>query len=311
MAVSRDSQLLAFAQLMRLPNVFTSFADICMAGAATGAILGSPGTFLLALMASGCLYLAGMVFNDVFDRAEDAKARPFRPIPSGRVSVRTAWLLGAILILGGVLFAWVASQESVNPKLDWIHRHESLSVALLLILAILGYDAILKRTPAGPLGMGFCRFLNVLLGCSIAPTALPPLLVYHLAGTVGLYIVGVTWFARTEESTSQRTHLLAACGVMLAAAGLALAVPTHLPAGSSPWYFPFLLVIAGFWVGTPVARAVRRPEPKLVQAAVKRCIFGLVALDAVLAVAFVGWPGLAILLLLLPAGWLGKWVYST
>ena len=62
-------------------------------------------------------------------------------------------------------------------------------------------------------------------------------------------------------------------------------------------------------------RAIRWPErsvePKLVQAAVKRCIFGLVALDAVLSVAFVGWPGLAILLLLFPAGWLGKWVYST
>ena len=46
-------------------------------------------------------------------------------------------------------------------------------------------------------------------------------------------------------------------------------------------------------------------------AAVKRAILGLVVLDAVLATAFVGLPGLAILLLLPPAMLLGKWVYST
>jgi 4-hydroxybenzoate polyprenyltransferase len=34
-------------------------------------------------------------------------------------------------------------------------------------------------------------------------------------------------------------------------------------------------------------------------------------LDALLAVAFVGIPGLILLFLLLPAVWLGKWVYAT
>jgi 4-hydroxybenzoate polyprenyltransferase len=48
-----------------------------------------------------------------------------------------------------------------------------------------------------------------------------------------------------------------------------------------------------------------------VQTAVKRCVLGLAALDAVLATAFVGVPGLLLLLLLPPALALGKWVYST
>jgi 4-hydroxybenzoate polyprenyltransferase len=137
----------------------------------------------------------------------------------------------------------------------------------------------------------------------------------HVAGVVGVYIVGVTWFARTEEGTSSRRHLILAAGVTLAAAAGALAVPAHAhprdPQWVAPVYFPYLVAGLLFYVGIPVARAVRRPEPKLVQAAVKRSIFGLVALDATLAVAFVGWPGLLILLLLLPATWLGKWVYST
>jgi hypothetical protein len=44
---------------------------------------------------------------------------------------------------------------------------------------------------------------------------------------------------------------------------------------------------------------------------VKRCVLGLVALDAVLAASFAGLPALLILLLLPPAFVLGKWVYST
>ena len=34
----RHPKFLAFAQLLRLPNVFTAFADIAMAGAATGLV---------------------------------------------------------------------------------------------------------------------------------------------------------------------------------------------------------------------------------------------------------------------------------
>ena len=133
----------------------------------------------------------------------------------------------------------------------------------------------------------------------------------HLAGVVGVYIVGVTWFARTEEGESNRRQLVYASLVMLAALGLAVTVPAHLPAGTAPVYFPYLVVVFGFYVGFAVVAAIHRPGPKEVQAAVKRCILGLVAPDAVLATAFVGAWGLLILLLLLPARLLGKWVYST
>jgi 4-hydroxybenzoate polyprenyltransferase len=311
--MTKYPRLLAYAQLLRLPNVFTAFADICLGACAAGYITDRPAVFALLLLTSGCLYLGGMVWNDYFDRHEDAKTQPFRPIPSGRVSAWRAAELGLMLIGWGLVAAVGADILTRNAGVNSLSAfgNISVSIAITIAAAVLLYDGYLKQTALGPLGMGACRFLNVLLGLSVGGGALWAPVNVHLAGVIGVYIVGVTWFARTEETDSNRRQLALAAVVMLLAAVGGLLVPVHRPEGATPVYFPYLLVAAGFWVGTPVVRAISRPEPKLVQAAVKRCIFGLVALDAVLATAFVGWPGLLILLLLLPAVYLGRWVYST
>ena len=308
------SQFRTYAQLVRLPNVFTALADICLGALATGAQTGpslSPAWWLSfggLLAASACLYSAGMVWNDFFDLDQDRRERPFRPIPSGRVSRRAAALLGAALLAAGVGFALLAGWRGDG----W--EETPAVLAVLLSAAILLYDGWLKRTWAGPLGMGACRFLNVLLGLC---AALPATGTYpwdwglHLAGVVGAYIIGVTWFARTEARVSQRRALAAAAGAMLAALVLALPLPVWFPSGTSSPFFPYLLVGLGFWVGLPVCEAIERPAPGQVQTAVKRAIFGLVVLDATLATALAGAVGLVILLLLLPAHVLGRWIYST
>ncbi len=298
-------RLLAFAQLLRLPNVFTAFADIALAACVgVGVIPGGPGmdfwgTVALLAAASGCLYLAGMVWNDLFDLAEDRRDRPFRPLPSGRVTIRTAAVLGVGLTATGIGLAVIAGAAGVGVGLAF---------------AVLLYDAWLKRTPLGPVAMATCRFLNVLLGLTAIPgDTLTDGMRAHIAGVVGVYIVGVTWFARTEATLSQRRHLLGAAVILGVALALALIVRVRSPASPGPaaFVFPYLLVLFGFLVGIPVVRAIRKPGPREVQIAVKRCVLGLVGLDAVLATAFVGAPGLLVLLLLPPALAIGKWVYST
>jgi 4-hydroxybenzoate polyprenyltransferase len=306
------ASFIAYAQLLRLPNVFTAFADIALTAAVGVAVLpATPGYFwssvTLLVVASGCLYLAGMVTNDLFDRAEDARTRPFRPIPSGRVRVRSAMILSGVLVLFGLALAWLAGRlhaESGNL--------EPLSFALAIVVVVFLYNGGLKRTPVGPVAMAACRFLNVLMGLSLIPSsALESGLRLHLAGIVGVYIIGVTWFARTEEEVSNRRHLIAAAAVMVVSLVMALVLRAKLPAESGTIGFPYLLVLFGFIIGRPVVRAIQEPSSRLVQAAVKQCVLGLIFLDAVLATAFIGLLGLLLLFLLLPAVYLGKWLYST
>jgi 4-hydroxybenzoate polyprenyltransferase len=197
--------MLAYLQLLRLPTVFTAMADIVLGRLLVNNRELEPYSQFLTLLAASCgLYLSGMVFNDVFDRKQDAVERPQRPIPSGRVPLRNAILLGGALMLAGIV---AASQVTVP----------ALGIAGLLAVAVLAYDAVLKRTPLGPLGMGLCRFLNVMLGAAgsydrwFQLWARPQLV---CAIGLGIYIVGVTWFARTEAKQSARGQLAAALATL-------------------------------------------------------------------------------------------------
>lgn len=298
-----------YAELVRLPNVFTALADICLgwlAALATGTPPARWPAFVLLLAASACLYAAGMVWNDFFDVEQDRRERPHRPLPSGRISRRTAAAIGTFLLLAGLLLAAGAGGHAGA----WTQG--PLVIAGCLAAAILLYDGVLKPTWAGPLAMGSCRALNVLLGLTLVePGTWGWPVRLHLALAVGIYIVGVTWFARREAATSTPAALAGAAGVMLAGLLLALALPVWFPPGTSSWLFPYLLVALGLLVGIPALRAITRPSPVHVQRAVKRAILGLVVLDAVLATGLAGVAGLLILLLLLPALYLGRWIYST
>src|SRR5438067_1808835 len=94
--------ILPWLRLMRLPNVFTAIADVAMGylfvqrEVTDGLVLGC------LIAASAALYTAGIAFNDVFDREIDAKERPFRPIPSGQISLTSACLLATTLLIAGI-----------------------------------------------------------------------------------------------------------------------------------------------------------------------------------------------------------------
>jgi 4-hydroxybenzoate polyprenyltransferase len=309
-------QLIAYAQLVRLPNTFTAMADIFLGALAGGCLLRCWKAFLCLLVSSTFLYWSGMVWNDYFDLDQDRKERPGRPLASGRVSLRAAWVLGCGLMAGGLLLAFLAGLRFEENA--WVIGWRPLVIASLLVVSIFLYDGVFKLTWAGPILMGLCRFLNILLGLSILGSW-PPFWGWLLALVIGSYIAGVTWFARTEARQSNQSMLIAAAFLMLASLVLALAVPavaressgvlTYLPEPSL--LFPYLLALFGAFVGVAVLRAIQRPDPARVQPAVRRAILGLVLLDALLASAFVGSFGLLLAILLIPGMILGRWLYST
>jgi len=259
-----NRRLVAYAQLVRLPNLFTALADIGLGWFVTRA----PWPAALAAAAiSACCYCAGMVWNDVFDVGQDERERPFRPLPSGRVSTAAARRLGGGLFAAALAVAGLADFAAESLRF--------LPLTVLLAGAVLLYDRVLKRTRFGPLGMGACRFLNVLLGLAAADSAAVPWpLRLHLAAVVGLYIVGVTWFARTEARASDPKQLRLATGTMAAALALALALPLHLAEGAGSPLFVYALVGFALTLAGPVSAALAKPGPGTVQPAVKRPCWG-------------------------------------
>lgn len=306
------STLRAYLQLVRAPNLFTAMADVVMGFLFTHAAIGrgDAGVFALLMAASTLVYAAGVVLNDVFDFAVDFRERPERPLPSGRISLSLArWLGGELLVLG-VALAWLAAllAGDVRPGL----------VGTGLAGCVVLYDAALKRTPLGPVAMGACRMLNVLLGMSAAAG---PWRDEHwlVAGAMGTYIAGVTWFARTEAGQSKRRHLVPATSVILAGIGLLWVVPGRCDPAQlvsllqeEPGRWTLLMAVLGAMIGFRCLRAVVEPVPYRVQMAVKQCILTLVILDAAACFVVRGIPGaVMVLVLLIPTVALGWWIEST
>lgn len=192
----------AYFELLRFPAVFTAVADVMMGYLVTRGNLHPLAGFAVLAVISACLYLAGMILNDVYDVEMDAGERPERPIPSGRVRRRSAAVLGWCLIAFAVVVAVHFSQHS--------DQWRTAIVSLALAGCVAAYDLGAKRTLVGPLVMGGCRALNVLLGMSLATSDSSPAIrawqprEWAIALGVGLYVAGVTWFARHEGKSSRR-----------------------------------------------------------------------------------------------------------
>ncbi len=273
----------------------------------------------LLIAASAALYLAGMVLNDVFDIELDRDEQPYRPLPSGRISLRAARRLGWNLLSIGVMLAAAATVllervPSAHADSLFIAWRPALVAAGLAVLIVL-YNAGMKRTVLGPLAMGGCRTLNVLLGMSVLRENWR---IEHwiVAAGVGVYIAGVTWFARDDARRSDRRQLTAAALVMLAGVALVGLLPwlsdeimRKMP--TELWRWAVLIVVLAGFVIARVVPAILEPSPGPVRAAVGRSITALIFLDAAACFAGAGATyAILIAVLVLPSIVVSRWVQS-
>jgi 4-hydroxybenzoate polyprenyltransferase len=319
----RSSPLRDFFELVRLPNLFTAMADVTMGflfvqtpeafDDAWHLDAAHAGTLLLLVAASTLLYAGGVVLNDVCDVDLDRNERPDRPIPSGRILLRTATGLAGLLLGLGVLLTWLVPLCGGSAHGGVLEQCRPGLIGTLLAGCIVLYDTYLKRTWLGPVGMGACRSLNVLLGMSVL---VGPFHAEHwlVAGAIGTYIMGLTWLARNEAEESDRRQLLAAALVMLAGIGLLAGLPqmSSRLLENKPEHWYLLMTLLGAMIGWRCVWAVIEPTPVRVQIAVANGIMSLVILDAAacLAARDIHWA-VVILAFLLPAMFLGRFLKST
>ena len=262
---------------MRPANIVTAVADILAGASLASLFMQQPisdwrGLGLLIVSTIG-LYGGGVVMNDVFDAELDAVERPERAIPSGRVSKKNATLLGIGLLVVGIVAAAV-------------FRDLSGVLALATALCALIYDKFGKHhSIAGPLNMGLCRGLNLLLGLSLIDGG------YSAGKWLGIvpviYIAAITMISRDEVHGGKRKTLYWAGLLYIIVSSVQLVVA--FLAGKLVYTLPFVGLHL-FLVFRPLLTAIQQPIGPNIGKAVKAGVLSLIVMDAAWVSVSGNWP---------------------
>lgn len=282
--------LLPWLRLLRIGTLFSPAADVVAGLAITG--LPWSDAALRAVLASVCLYAAGMVWNDFADRHQDAIHRPERPLPRGQIRPAAAAALATALLAAAML---------LSPIPGW---HGAMA------LLVLAYDFLLKHAAwAGALTMGTLRGMNLaaagVLGGVVAEERVQDLLA--AAAAYGVYIVAVTVLGILEDAPSVRPRAVRSL----------LAIP---PLAALAALFA---VQDGFWPAPAVAllpillfaarnRRVATWDQPAIRGAMTWLLLGTMVYTALLCLAAARWweaAGLAAVIL--PARWIARRIALT
>lgn len=269
-----NKKFIGFLQLMRPANIVTSVADVLAGVAIAGFFTGwgfdnmnFPPVLMLCLSTAG-LYGGGVVFNDVFDAGLDKTERPERPIPSGLIPIKQASILGFTLLVIGILSAFFVNNTS-----------GSLAAAIAFFALV--YDKWGKhQLILGPLNMGFCRGLNLLLGISVSAFMLPE--TWYTAFIPVIYIASITMISRGEVHGGNRITLYSAAtlyGIVL----LSILIFSYVK--GNMMYALFFLIILGYTIYKPLLKAIKEPIGSNIGKAVKSGVIMLIVMNAAWAAA--------------------------
>lgn len=354
-------KILAWLQLFRAPNIFTLFADGFMAFYITHPdVMLAPcgdeitsqelGILTVVLIGSALLYFSGMVMNDVHDYAEDRIFRPLRPLPSGRISQEKAAVVGWCLLISGLMLETLACGLCQITGISCSAPVVIVS-AFMLAGCILAYNSRLKDSVMGPVLMGLCRALNLLMIMGFSTLGFMQLMpgtgrtYYLVLLSYGLYIAGITLYARAEtqgemeelrgeekslemgkaQESSRETVSLGVFGALTSFVLIFLGIymltgflrgvrsdNLVLILNDEPHRWTVLLLLLALLVTYRCFSSLISGRVFRIRYAVKQALFTLFILDASLVYATHGlMPALWVLSLALPAVILGRKVYST
>ena len=300
-------RLLTLLQFTRIALVFTAVGDgwaaMLLHRRAEGGEI-SIAYAAAVTIASIALYSFGMALNDLIDRRRDSQLAPGRPLPSGRISVRTA----RIVCFGLALIALLAGTAIVV-----IHPDQWLSLPILVVTLelIVFYDFAGKYLVApGLITLGLVRGVHAMIASpELAVPWHPLVLMVHVTA-----LSTVCYHLEGKRPRLTLRHWLAVSGGLAICIAAALAVPLSRRGGSTMslltllWVRPGLLYVAAAavtFVAFAIAIRIRHRDPR--QAGRQIMLYGLLWLivyDASFVAGYVGRGPALIILALLPLAWL-------
>lgn len=272
---------------MRPANVVTAITDVLAGIAISGYLLvmgwEMPLPIILLCLSTIGLYSGGIIFNDVFDAKLDSVERPERPIPSGLISLSAATVFGSACFLIGIISAYFVGSLS-------------FILSICITLACLVYNKWAKHNSLfGPLCMGLCRGLNLLLGISIMSHAIGKW--WFLAYVPIVYIASITMISRGEVHGGSKRMLY--FGALLYA--IVISSVLYFATIMSDIGVSLLFVIPFAWmIFLPLFRAIRSPNGPTIGKAVKAGVLALILMNAAWISVFADWKTALAVVFLLP-----------
>jgi hypothetical protein len=292
-----------YLALVRLPNLFTLPSNILVGMATVSSLaftLTSFSQFLLLVTISVLLYCVGIVLNDLYDFDIDKKERPNRPLPSGKISRRSAIVLVAIL---STLALILSLQVSFS----------TLVISSILFSVIFGYDKYLKNTHAGPFTIASARVMNILLGTSVSLTSVDSYsqivtLTFVLIITF-VYVSLIGFISRYEvHGFSDNTKLLLPPAIV---ATVISSIILFTLMGFFKLESLIILSLFSFIMIISFSRIYRRDSGRT-QQIVRNMILSIIVLDSTFLTGIIGIElGLAVLTLMAPLLVLANKMYMT
>ena len=174
----------AYFELGRASNLPTCVSNIAVGFLIAGGNQFSTPLFAV-LIAAICFYEAGMICNDLFDYEIDIKQNRGRPLASGVIERKHAFIMMVLLFAIGYLYILLFAPQA-------------LITLILLFFCILIYNFWHKKFIGSPIFMGACRSCLYILGAQAAGWNWNFDLVAAFALILWAYIALVTLIARDE-----------------------------------------------------------------------------------------------------------------
>ena len=193
--------LRGLAESARLSNLPTVWAPVLTAAALTDQPIATV-RGLAAVVTLSALYIAGMLLNDLADVRHDRARKPDRPIPAGRLRMKTAAVATAVCFSIAIVIPSLISRPA-------------MSLAAQLAAVIVAYDALHKAGAWTAVFIAACRALTYPLAAAMLVVGDAAQPIWPAALAAAAYTGLLTLAARREDIPGVRIPAVVTIAVPL------------------------------------------------------------------------------------------------